>query len=162
MISIKRPSGRRMTPPEPSSPRLATIQRITEEPIIMIISINSKLPGVMVPKIATGRPRTIQILKILLPIMLPTRSSFSWRLAAVMVVTSSGREVPNATIVRAIMRSETPIIVARVEAELTTSWLPATMPARPKRTRRKEGPSLYLGFSMAFLSLRFCLTMPRI
>lgn len=66
-----------MMPPEPSSPRLATIQRMTDEPIIMMMSRSSKLPGVMVPKIATGRPRTMQILKMLLPIMLPTRSSFS-------------------------------------------------------------------------------------
>lgn len=73
------------------------------------------------PKIAAGRPRTIQILKILLPTMLPIRSSFSLRFAAVIVVTSSGREVPIATTVKAIMRSEMPIALAMVEAELTTS-----------------------------------------
>ena len=110
-----------MTPPEPSSPRLATIQRMADEPIIMMMSKSSKLPGVIVPKMATGRPSTIQILKILLPTILPTRSSFSWRRAAVIVVTNSGRDVPKATTVRAMIRSEMPIIAARVEAELTTS-----------------------------------------
>ncbi len=87
----------------------------------MTISSISKLSGVMVPKIATGIPSTIQILKILLPMILPTRSSFSPRLAAVIVVTSSGSEVPKATTVRAIMRSEMPMVEAIVEAELTTS-----------------------------------------
>ena len=148
-----------MTPPLPSSPRLATIQRIADEPIIIMMSKSSKLPGVMVPKMATGRPRTIQMLKILLPIMLPTRSSLSWRLAAVMVVTSSGKEVPKATTVRAITRSEIPIAEAIVEAELTTSWLPATTPASPRSTKTNDKPSLYFGFSIAFLSLRLVLTM---
>ncbi len=148
-------------PPEPSSPRLATIQRMTDEPIIMMMSRSSKLPGVMVPKIATGRPRTMQILKMLLPMMLPTRSSFSWRRAAVMVVTSSGSEVPKATTVSAIMRSEIPTMAASVEAELTTSWLPPTTPARPSTTMMKDMPSLYLGFSTAFLSFLLDLTMLR-
>lgn len=87
----------------------------------MITSIISKLSGLMPPKIATGSPSTIQILKILLPIMLPTRSSFSWRRAAVIVVTSSGSEVPKATTVRAMIRSEIPITDAMFDAEFTTS-----------------------------------------
>ena len=78
-----------------------------------------------------------------------------------MVVTNSGRDVPKATTVRAMIRSEMPIIAARVEAELTTSWLPPTTPARPTMTRIKDRPSLYLGFSTAFLSLRLALTMLR-
>ncbi len=40
-------------------------------------SIVWKLSGVMVPKIATGSPMTIQILKILLPIISPTIRSVS-------------------------------------------------------------------------------------
>ena len=121
MVSIRRPSERLMIPPSPFSPRLATIQRIIDDPIIMTMSSISKLPGVIVPKMVTGRPSTIQILKILLPTTLPTRSSFSFLRAAVTVVTSSGRDVPNATTVRAIIRSDTPIMAARVDAELTTS-----------------------------------------
>ena len=121
----------------------------------MIISITSKLSGVIVPKIAPGMPSTIQILKMLLPMMLPTRSSFSPRLAAVMVVTSSGREVPNATTVRAMMRSEMPMLLAMVEAELTTNWLPATTPMRPMATNKKDLPSLYCGFSTFFFSFLF-------
>ena len=108
-----------------------------------MISMASKLSGVMVPKIAPGTPRTMQILKMLLPIILPTRSSFSPFLAAVMVVKSSGSEVPNATTVRAMMRSEIPIVEAMVEAEFTTSWLPAMTPISPRKTKRKDLPSLY-------------------
>lgn len=78
-----------------------------------------------------------------------------------MVVTSSGSEVPKATTVSAIMRSEIPIMAARVEAELTTSWLPPTTPAKPSMTMMKDMPSLYLGFSTAFLSFLLDLTILR-
>ncbi len=121
----------------------ATSQRTAAEPISITISIISKFSGVMVPKMATGSPRTIQILKILLPMILPTKSSFSPRLAAVIVVTSSGSDVPMATTVRAIIRSEMPITWAMADAELTTSWLPATTPIRPSNTKRRDLPSLY-------------------
>ena len=138
---------------------LETRRRITVAPTSMMRSIISKLLGVMVPKRATGRPRTIQMLKMLLPIMLPTRSSFSPRFAALMVVMSSGREVPKATIVRAIMRSEMPIEAAIVEAELTTSSEPPTTPARPMRIKRREMPSLNFGFSTSVLAARFLRAM---
>ena len=74
-----------------------------------------------------------------------------------MVVTSSGSEVPRATIVSEMMRSEMPMDSAMVLAELTTSWLPPTTPARPMITRRKDLPILYLGLSTfldSFLFLR--------
>ena len=135
-------------------PLRATNQSRAALATIMMTSSISKDLGSTAPKIATGSPSTIQILKMLLPIMLPTRSSFSWRRAAVMVVTSSGREVPNATTVRAIIRSEMPMALARNEAELTTNWLPATTPTSPRITKRKERGSFHLGFSMTFVSLR--------
>ena len=111
---------------------------------------------------ATGSPMTIQILKILLPIMSPTIRSVSlWR-AATMVVTSSGRDVPRAMTVSAIMRSEMPMAEAIKEAPLTTSWLPSMRLASPTMVIRKDLPSLYLGFS-AFWDLasrlRFAITM---
>ena len=140
-------------------PLLEARRRITVAPTSMMRSMTSKLSGVTVPKSATGRPRTIQMLKMLLPIILPTRSSFSPRLAALTVVMSSGREVPKATIVRAIMRSEMPIDEAMVEAELTTSSEPPTTPARPTRMRRSEMPSLNFGFSTSVLAVRFLRAM---
>ena len=121
----------------------------------MTRSITSKFSGVIAPVIATGRARTMQILKILLPTIFPTRRSDSPFFAAVIVVTNSGREVPIATIEREIIRSEIPIAVAIDEAELTTSWLPAITPARPIKTSRKDFPSLYLGFSTLLASFLF-------
>ena len=121
----------------------------------MARSMTSKFCGDIPPEMATGSARTIQILKILLPTMLPMRRSDSCFLAAVIVVTSSGREVPRATMESEMMRSEMPKVVAMVLAELTTSWLPATTPARPIITRRKDLPSLYLGFSTFLASFLF-------
>ena len=109
----------------------------------------------MLPAKATGRARTIQILKMLLPTMLPTRRSDSPFLAAVIVVTSSGREVPSATILREMIRSEIPTAEAMKLAELTTSWLPAITPINPMMTRRNDLPSLYLGFSTFLASFLF-------
>ena len=120
-----------------------TSQRITAEPISMAISMISKLSGVMVPKMTTGSPSTIQILKMLLPTMLPTSNSCSLRLAAVTVVINSGSEVPKATTESAIIRSDMPMAAAIVEAELTTSWLPPTTPIRPINTKRNDLPNLY-------------------
>ena len=140
-------------------PFLATNQRRAAEATIMMTSTISKLSGLMPPKMATGRPSTIQILKMLLPMMLPTMSSFSCLLAAVMVVTSSGSEVPKATTVKAMMRSEMPITVAILEAELTTSWLPPTTPARPRTTKTKDLPSFHLGFSTLCFSFLFFLVI---
>ena len=115
----------------------------TDEKMSMNRSIIWKLCGVMVPKIATGNPMTMQMLKILLPIMLPTIRSVSLRRAATMVVTSSGKDVPNAIIVRATTLSEMPIVVAIEEALLTMSWLPMTSPTSPKMVIRNDLPSLY-------------------
>ena len=120
-------------------------------------SMNSNPAGLIPPEITIGRARTIQMLNILLPTMLPTRRSDSPFLAAVTVVTSSGREVPRATIVSEMMRSDMPIFSAMVLAELTTNWLPAATPASPIMTKRMDLPRVYLGFSdflASFLFLR--------
>ena len=138
----------------PLLPRLATHQRTAEEMMGIIRSTRVKLESAMVPKIATGRPRTIQMLKILLPTRLPTSSSLSLRLAAVMVVTISGKAVPKLMMVRAITRSDRPMLLAMVVAELTTNSPPAITPASPRTTRIRDLPSLYLGFSNSFLELR--------
>ena len=100
---------------------------------------------------ATGRASTMQILKILLPTMFPTRRSDSFFLEAAMVVTSSGNEVPKATTERDMMRSEMPMALASVLAELTTNSLPPTTPTKPRMTKRNDLPSVYLGFSTSAL-----------
>ena len=135
--------------------RRARKQSKTEEITSMVRSITSKLLGVMPPAKATGKARTMQMLKILLPTILPTSKSLSPFLAAMTVVTSSGKEVPRAIIVSEMMRSEIPIVVAMVEAEFTTSWLPPTTPTKPKITKKKDLPILYLGFSTFLASFLF-------
>ena len=52
--------------------------------------------------------------------------------AAVTDVISSGSEVPKATMVSPIKRSDMPKYFAMAVAELTVSWLPPTIAAPPK------------------------------
>lgn len=118
----------------------------------MMRSIASKWSGVMLPVMTTGSAKTMQMLKMLLPIMLPTKRSDLPRLAAVMVVTNSGRDVPIAMMVSEMMRSERPMVLAMVDAEFTTNWLPPITPVRPRITRRKDLPMVYSGFSTSFLA----------
>ena len=109
MVSIRNPSVRVIT-----WPRRAKRQSNIEDIISMTRSIVSKLFGVIPPAKATGKANTTQMLKILLPTILPTSKSLSFFLAAITVVTSSGRDVPSAIMVREIMRSEIPTVVAMV------------------------------------------------
>ena len=118
-------------------------------------SIISKLFGVIPPANATGKAKTTQILKILLPTILPTSRSLSPFFAAITVVTSSGRDVPSAIIVREMTRSEMPIVVAMVEAEFTTSWLLAMMLTRPSMVKIKDLLRVYLGLSTFLASALF-------
>ena len=67
-------------------------------------------------------------------------------------MTSSGSEVPSAMTVRAIMRSEMPMELAMLLAELTTRSEPPMMPARPSKVIAAEGRNFQRGFSTAFLS----------
>ena len=133
------------------------MQRRKAENISIMRSRSSKLAGLIPPEKRMGSARTMQILKMLLPTMLPTSRSDSPFLAAVMVVTNSGREVPSATIESEMMRSEMPMVVAMSEAELTTSSLPITMQTSPMKVRRRDLPIGYCGllaFLASFLFLR--------
>ena len=85
----------------------AKMNKAIEEKTKAKISTIWKLPGVIPPKIATGIPNTIHMLKILLPIILPISKSVSPFLEEIIVVTSSGSDVPKAIIVKAIILSLT-------------------------------------------------------
>ena len=63
--------------------------------------------------------------------MLPTESEDSFLRMAVRVVTNSGRDVPMAIIVAAMMESGTPIICASAEPLSMSSCAPSTMAAAP-------------------------------
>ena len=69
---------------------------------------------------------TKRILNILLPTIFPIAIPTFPLLAAVTEVTSSGRLVPNATIVSPMKRSLIPKVLAIADAESTTRSLPHT------------------------------------
>jgi len=79
--------------------------------------------------IAEETPNIVKILKIFYPIRFPIEISICFLMAATTEVISSGILVPMATIVREIMRSSTPICVARPTAPLTRNSAPNYNPA---------------------------------
>ena len=79
----------------------------------------------MPPNTVIGIPNTIPMLKILLPTTLPIAISYSFFLVATTLVTSSGKLVPKAIIVREINLSLTPNNFAIKLAESTTALLPS-------------------------------------
>ena len=71
------------------------------------------------------------MLKVLLPITLPTAMSRSPRIAAMIEVATSGIDVPAAMMVRPITRSLTPRARAKATAESTSQSEPSTSSPRP-------------------------------
>ena len=102
----------------------------------------------------TGRMSVISI--ILAPIMLPIESSDCFFAIAVIVVTSSGSDVPTAIIVTPIIASETPRPLAMIVPSSTSKSAPTTIPNAPK-TNLKIFTKMLLpftsGFSSSLLSL---------
>ena len=116
--------------------------------IIKIIKSNlAKLFTIISPKSNTGIPKTIAILKILLPIILPTSKSVSRFKAATIDVTNSGSDVPRAIIVKEIILSLTPNFLAIVVAEETTNSLPNIIAPKPIITNKILNFKEYFGFS---------------
>ena len=76
-------------------------------------------------------PRQPRMLKVLLPITLPTAMSRSPRTAAVTEVATSGIDVPAAMIVRPMTRSLTPSARANATAASTSQFEPSTSSASP-------------------------------
>ena len=99
----------------------------------------------MPPNKATGIPNTTPILKILLPTTFPIAISYSPFFVAVILVTSSGRDVPKAIIGNDINLSLIPIILAIITAESTTKLLPKIIPCKPTPVKIIDFLSLYGG-----------------
>ena len=77
-------------------------------------------------------------------------------LVAVILVTNSGREVPKAIIVKAIILSLTPRIVAILVAESTTKLLPNIIPVIPTMVKINDLGSdsiSFLSSSTLFLDI---------
>ena len=94
----------------------------------------SKGTGLISPTV----PITKSMLKILLPTILPMAIPALPFLAAETEVTSSGRDVPKATMVRPINRWLMPQASAMVVAPLTTKLLPPTTSTRPIATNARR------------------------
>ena len=94
-------------------------------------------------------PITNKILKILLPTIFPMAIPAFPFLAAVTDVTSSGSDVPNATIVRPINRSLIPKNLAISVAPLTAKSLPITTITPPSTMKRRH---FHTGISFTFSS----------
>lgn len=120
---------------------LENTKSITADATSIIRSIGLKLPVGIVPYIRTGNPKTTHILNMLLPIMLPTSKSCSPFLDDTIVVTNSGSEVPKATIVKDIILSLSPSVLAILEALFTTRSLPNIMHASPSAIKNIDLPS---------------------
>ena len=106
------------------------IQRSTPAASATIASTR-KVASKMIGIISELVPITNKILKIFDPTMLPIAISQFPFFAAVTEVTSSGSDVPNATIVRPIKRSDKPSADAIVVAAPTVISAPHTTIAAP-------------------------------
>ena len=93
-----------------------------------MINFEAKGTGVMRADV----PTTKRILKMLDPTIFPIAMSEFPFLAANMDVTSSGNEVPRATIVRPINRWLMPKCKAKLVAPSTAKLLPSNRQTRPK------------------------------
>ncbi len=80
---------------------MAKTKNRTVETSMATRSINSPFVNLM-GSMAEDIPRIKSILKMLLPIMFPMAMEFSFFLMATMEATSSGSDVPKATMVRPI------------------------------------------------------------
>jgi hypothetical protein len=117
--------------------------------ISLLISESGGLKGL----ITAAMPKATPTLNIFEPIALPTASSglpFSAEMADEKI---SGADVPNATIVKPIMRGETPIFRANADAPKTNLSAPQINPINP-RTIMTASRNIYYEFLMLLFDSR--------
>ena len=110
--------------------RIVPIQSNMPQRIAITVSIRN-LPSNGTGQMSATVPITNRILNILLPTIFPIAMPAFPFLAAETDVTSSGSDVPKATIVSPIKRSLMPHALAIVVAPFTTKLLPATTSTAP-------------------------------
>jgi len=111
------------------------------------------------PRITIGKPSTMQMLKMLLPTMLPIAMLFSPFFAATTVVTNSGRDVPIEMIVTDIIFWLMPMLSARVATFLTTNSLPRIIPPKPNIIINNDMGTLNFGLVLSSSSFLFVSTV---
>lgn len=86
---------------------------------------------------SAAKPRISKILKTFEPRTLPTAMSDSFLSDAMIETTSSGRDVPTATRVKAMTRGSIPKKWAKMTADSISRYAPPTTPAIPKTINNK-------------------------
>lgn len=116
----------------PSSIGESDIMRITrDDRMTSGISLDIMLFDTKMGRTVAVMPIITRMLKILLPTTLPTASSPFPPAADIMLIASSGAEVPNATTVSPTTRSEIPILRAMAEEPSVSQLAPKRIRARP-------------------------------
>ena len=112
--------------------RISTLPLIYGEKIVIRI-MDYSLSGTGIENLGFSESNYNKILKIFEPTAFPNANPLSPFLHATTLVTSSGKLVPIATIVRAITFSATPSICAISVALFTTNCPPNIIPASPTK-----------------------------
>ena len=97
----------------------------------MGISFQTVVDCTVIGKISPTIPRITNKLKLLLPITFPKTMSDWWSKEAIELTTNSGADVPKATIVNPIAKSEILFFFAREEAPLTIQSAPFIKNRKP-------------------------------
>ena len=116
----------------------------------MNITSMSMLESKGIALIALLAPNTNKMLKMFDPMTLPIINSFSPFFKAVSEVTSSGKEVPIATMVKPTNVSLIPRAIAIAEALSTTKSPPRMIPISPIKIKIMLFGREYFGFSTSF------------
>lgn len=115
---------------------LPITRRASEERITSGISLVMMLRSTFIGMTIAVTPIMTRILNILLPTTLPIASSALPWIADMRLMTNSGAEVPNATTVSPIMRSETPQRFAIADAPSVRIFAPTRISASPNMRKR--------------------------
>ena len=124
----------------------------------ILVSTTVKALEETVPYMLIGRPKTMHMLNILVPIMLPTAMSNSSFLAAFTVIVSSGRDVPITMAVIDIIFWLIPKTSASITALSTTMSEDTIIPISVSTIKIMDFFRLYSGVRVS--SFLFFLTKP--
>lgn len=100
------------------------------------ISLHAVDDWTLIGNRSPDNPRIINKLKLLLPIIFPRTMSENPCTEAIVLTTNSGAEVPNATIVKPMTRSDTLYFLAKAEAPLTSQFAPRIKEINPATTNK--------------------------
>ena len=112
-------------------------KNITNSANIKSATIGKRIADGIIGFITEALPKTSVVLIILLPITLPIAMPYLFLMDAVMDELSSGKDVPIATIVMAIMTSDIPNNSAIPTADAINNSAPKIIPVTPNTVKIK-------------------------